>query len=289
MKMKERFAGKILIYFLCISFLLLTNGSHTMVAKAKEKNRPMGQMISRGDVKFESRENVWKNVESSHFPIFEGVKIKIERGASIITLENNSQLEVGQNSFLSFDRNDQLRLIEGTIGFRLPPTAELSFKVKGITVIKDRSFQASQNPSPVSLNSEDTVGSISVHPNGSITVKSIRGSLSIVSQERVVLAALSSKDTVTIPSVAVKGPSKVMVARAGGTESGSSSGELLGLSKGEWFVVAAVVALDAVAIGAGIAIYENNKDDHHHYYRPLCPCTVIKTISAKLRNTALKT
>lgn len=268
--MKERFVGKIFIYFLCISFLLLTNGFHTMVAKAKEINRPIGAMISRGDVKFESRENVWKNVESSHFPIFEGVKIKIEKGASIIKLENNSQVEVGQNSLLSFDRSDQLRLLEGTVNFRFPPTAELSFKVEDLTVIKYRSLQASKNPPPVSPNSEDTIGSISVHPNGSITVKSIRGSLSIVNQEHVVLAALSSKDTVTIPSVAAKRPSKVMVARAGGIESDSSSGEFLGLSKGEWFWVAVLVVIDAALIGAGIAIYEHNKDDDHHY-APVCP------------------
>jgi hypothetical protein len=270
MKMKERFVGKLFIYFLCISFLLLTNGFHTVVAKAKEINRPIGEMISRGDVKFESRENVWKNVQSSHFPIFEGVKIKIEKGASIITLENNSQVEVGQNSLLSFDRNDQMRLIEGTVDFRFPPTAELSFKVEDLTVIKYRSLQASKNPAPVSPNSEDTIGSISVHPNGSITVKSIRGSLSIVNREHVVLAALSSKDTVTIPSVAAKRPSKVMVARAGGIESDSSSGEFLGLSKGEWFWVAVLVVIDAALIGAGIAIYENNKDDDHHY-APVCP------------------
>jgi hypothetical protein len=268
MKMKERFVGKVFIYFLCISFLLLTNGFHTMVAKAKEINRPIGEMISRGDVKFESRENVWKNVESSHFPIFEGAKIKIKKGASIITLENNGQVEVGQNSLLSFDRNDQMRLIEGTVDFRFPPTAELNLKVEDLTVTKYNSLQASKNPALVSPNSEDTIGSISVHPNGSITVRSIRGSLSIVNQEHVVLAALSSKDTVTIPSVAAKSPSKVMVARAGGIESDSSSEEFLGLSKGEWFWVAVLFAFDAVAIGVGIAIYENNKDDHH---RPACP------------------
>ncbi len=267
--MKERFVGRSFIYFLCISFLLLTNGFHTMIAKAKEINRPIGEMISRGDVKFESRENVWKKVESSHFPIFEGVKIKIDKGASIITLENNSQVEVGQNSLLSFDRNDQIRLIEGTVDFRFPPAAELSFKVKDLTVINYRSLQASKNPAPVSPNNEDTIGSISVHPNGSLTVKSIRGSLSIVNQEHVVLAALSSKDTVTIPSVAAKSSSKVMVAQAGGRESGSSSGEFLGLSKSEWFWVATLVAFDAVAIGVGIAIYEHNKDDHHH--TPVCP------------------
>ena len=50
-RMKERFLEKMFIYFLCISLLLLTNGFHTMVAKAKEINRPIGEMISKGDVR----------------------------------------------------------------------------------------------------------------------------------------------------------------------------------------------------------------------------------------------
>jgi len=271
MKMEKRFVFKTFIYFLCISFLLLTNGFHTMVAEAKGIDRPIGEMISRGEVKFESRENVWKDVEPSHFPIFQGVKIRTEKGASIITLENNSQVEVGQNSLLSFDRNDQVRLVQGSIEFRFPSTAELGFKVGNLTVMKYKSLQASQNPSAVSQNSEETMGSISMHPNGSVIVKSLRGSLSIVNQEHVVLAALSSKDTVTIPSVTAKGPSKVMVAKAGGTEpGGSSGGEFLGLSTGQWFWIGAGVA-GLAAIGGGIAIYESNKGHHHHYYLPVCP------------------
>jgi hypothetical protein len=269
--MKERFVGKMFIYFLCMSFLLLTNGLGTTVAKAREITPAIGAMVSRGNVKFESRQKVWKNVDPSNFPIFEKVKIKIGKGTSIITLENNSQVEVGQNSLFSFDRNDQMHLIEGTVDFRFPPTAELSFKMEGLTVIKYGSVQASKNPAPASPNSEDTIGSISVHPNGSVTVKSIQGSLSIVNQEHVVLASLSSKDTVTIPSVAVESPSKVMVARAGGNESSSSPQGPLGLSKWEWFWVGLFVAIDAAAIGAGIAIYEHNKDDDDHYYRPVCP------------------
>jgi hypothetical protein len=210
-------------------------------------------------------------VESSHFPIFEGVQIKIEEGASIVTLENNSQVEVGQHSLLSFDRSDQIRLIEGRVDFRFPPTAELSFIMAGLTVIKDRPLQASKTPAPISPKSEDTIGSISVHPNGSVTVKSIQGSLSIVNQEHVVLASLSSKQTVTIPSVAAESHSRLMVARADGIESGSSSEGPLGLSKWEWFWVGVFVAIDVAAIGAGIAIYENNKDDRHRYYTPICP------------------
>jgi hypothetical protein len=255
--MKRGFAFKALVYLLCVSFLLLANGFHTMIAEAKEMGRPMGEMVSRGEVKFELRKTVWKDVELSQFPIFQGVRIKTEKGVSLITLETNSQIEVGENSLLSFDRNDQMHLTQGTIDFRLPSTAELSFKVGDLTVIKSKSLQASQNPSAVSPDSEATIGSISVHSNGAVTVKSLRGFLSVLNQERAVLASLSSKDTVTLPSAAVKGPSKVMVAQAGETTGGpeAGTGKFLGISTWGWVAiiggVAVIAAVVAVAAGGG--------------------------------------
>ncbi len=268
--MGKRFAHKTFIYFLSISFLFLTSG-FDMMAEAKEIGLPIGEMISRGEVKFESRENVWRNVEPSHFPIFQGVKIKTEKGDSAVTLSNDSGIEVGQNSLLSFDRNDQIRLIQGTIHFRFPSTAALIVNVGNFTVMKYGSLQASKNPSAVEGNG-DTIGSISAHPNGSLTVRSFQGSLSVVNQDHVVLAALSPRDTVTIPSVAANSPSKVMVARAGDTGSGSSSSgdEFLGLSKNTWFWIGVAAAFDAAAVGLGIAIYENNKG-HHRRVAPVCP------------------
>jgi hypothetical protein len=251
--MKRGFASKALVYFLCISFLLLANGFHSMVAEAKEMGRPLGEMVSRGDVKFESRKAVWKPVELSQFPVFPGVGIRTEKGASLITLENNSQIEVKGNSLLSFDRNDQLRLTQGAIDFRLPPAAELSVKVGDFTVIRSTPLQASKSPSAVPPNSEATIGFVSVHSNGAITVKSLQGSLSVVNQERVVLAALSSKDTVTIPSIAAKSPSKVMVAQAGDTMAPGAEEErweFLGLTTWWWVGISVVV----VAIIAGVAI-----------------------------------
>jgi hypothetical protein len=221
-RMKRGFALKAWVYFLCVSFLLLANGFHTMVAEAKEMRRPLGEMISNGEVKFESRGAVWKNVEVMQFPIFPGVRIKTEKGASLVTLQGNRQIDVGKNSLFSFDRNDQMQLIQGSIEFRVPVTTELSFKVGELTVIS-KSLRASQNPLPVSPKREATIGSISVHSNGAVTVKSLQGSLSVLNQERVVVAALSPKDTVTLPSVTVKGPPKVMVAQADERTSDSDS------------------------------------------------------------------
>ena len=258
--MKREFVFKGFVYLLCVSFLLLASGFHTMVAEAKEMGRPLGEMVSRGEVKFESRKAVWKPVEPSQFPIFQGARIKTDKGACLITLENNSQIDVGENTLLSFDRNDQMRLTQGAIDFRLPPTAELSFKVGDFTVNKSTPLQASKNPSAVSPNSEATIGSISVHSNGAITIKSLRGSLSVVNQERVVLAALSSKDTVTIPSVAGKSRPKVMVAQSGETTSSpeAETGKFLGISTWGWvgiiggvIVIAAIVVIAAAAGGGG--------------------------------------
>jgi len=251
-RMKRGFAFKAWVYFLCVSFLLLASGFHTMIVEAKEMGRPLGEMVSRGEVKFESRKSVWKNVELSQFPIFPGVRIKTEKGASLVTLESNRHIEVGENSLLSFDRNDQMDLTQGTIHFRLPPTAELSIKVGDVTVIQSKSLQASKNPLPVSSKNEAMIGSIAVHSNGAVTVKSLQGSLSILNQERVVLAALSSKESVTLPSLTVKVPSKVMVARAGEKTSDPKpeSSKFLGIDTWVW----ALAIISGVGIAASVVI-----------------------------------
>jgi hypothetical protein len=210
--MRRGFALKAWVYFLCVSFLLLASGFHILVADAKEMSRPLGDMLSPGDAMFESTGGVWKNVEVSEFPIFPGVRIKTIESPSLVALQGDRQIDVGKYSVFSFDRNDQMQLIQGSIEFRLPVTSELSFRVGELTVIPSTSLQASRNPLPVSPKGDATTGSILVHSNGAVTIKSTQGSLSVLNQERVVLAALSPQDTVTIPSVAVKSPN-VMVAQ----------------------------------------------------------------------------
>ena len=248
--MKRGFAFRAWVYFLCMSFLLLASGFHTMIAEAAQMGRPLGEMVSRGEVKFESRESVWKNVEPSQFPVFPGVGIKTGKGVSLMTLEGNRQIEVGENSLLSFDRNDQMNLTQGTINFRLPPAAELSFKVGNLTVIRSRSLQASKGPIAVSPKDEATIGSIFIHSNGAVTVKSLQGSLSVINQEHVVLAALSSKDTVTLPSVTVKTPPKVMVAQAGkkANDPEPESRKFLGLPTWVWVATGMVLGVAVVAV-----------------------------------------
>jgi len=267
--MKRGFAFKAGMYFLCVSFLLLASEFHTIIAEAKDVGRPLGEMVSRGEVKFESRKSVWKDVEFSHFPIFPGVRIKTGMGTFLVTLEGHRQIEVGENSLLSFDRNDQMHLTQGTIDFRLPSTAELSFKVGNLTVIKSKSLQASKNPSAVSPNSEATIGSISVHSNGGVTVISLEGSLSVLNQDRTVLVSLSPKDTVTLPSVTVNVPSNVMVAQASEkSRDPAESSKFLGVPTWAWIAISMGLGVAAVAV---IGYTTTGGGDDDGAAAPVCP------------------
>jgi len=253
--MKKRIIHKAFVYILSISFLLLMNGFPGMIANAKENSLPIGEMVSGGEVKFEARENFWRDVEPSHFPIFQGVKIKTGKGAAIIALSNNSQIEVGQNSILFFDPSDCLHLSQGSINFRIPYTAETSLKVGNLFFTKTRSLQASKNLSAGSSKDEEIIGSIFIHPNGSVTIKDIQGQLSILDQNHVVLAGLSSQDSITIPSATVKGESKDMVAQAQAAPAaaGAAAGAAGGISTTA-IVVAAGVGLAAAGAIAGAAV-----------------------------------
>jgi len=246
--MKIGFALKAWVYFLCVSFLLLASGFHTMVAEAKEINPPLGDMLSPGDAMFESTGAVWKNVEVFEFPIFPGVKIKTIESPSLVTLQGNRQIDVGKNSLFSFDRNDQMQLLQGNIEFRLPLTTELSFKVGELTATSD--------PADV------TIGSIWVHSNGAVTIKCIQGSLSVLNQERVVLAKLSSNDTVTFPSGTVKVP-KVMVAQADNDD--DEARRLLGIP---WWIWAAGGVVIAAAV---ITVVATSGGGHGGSHGPVCP------------------
>jgi hypothetical protein len=228
--MEHRFLFRIFNYFLCFSFFLLTTGFSTIVAEAREIKLPIGEMVSRGEVKFEARERVWKNVEPSHFPVFQGLKIKTEKGGAIISLANNNQIEVGQNSVVSFDQKDRLHLFQGRIDFRISSPENISFKVGNLIVVKTPSLQAAQKPALTSQKYEAAIGAIFVRPNGGVTIQSTQGQLTILNQERIVLAAVSSKESLTIPSTIVekppagKTPPGIMIAQVGDTEPAAPEG-----------------------------------------------------------------
>ncbi|MEW6376859.1 MAG: hypothetical protein AB1502_13840, partial [Thermodesulfobacteriota bacterium] len=100
---------------------------------------------------------------------------------------------------------------------------------------------------------------------GSVTVKSVQGSLSILDQDRAVLAALSSKESVTIPSITAKRSPKVMVAQAGETGTGNDREEFLGLSPWTW----AGIGLATVAVGVVVLLAVSKDEDHDRI--PICP------------------
>ena len=285
--MKRGLSTKTFIYFLCISLLSLISGHPKMAAEAKEKEIPIGEMVSRGEVRFEARENQWRNVDSSYFPIFQGIRIKTDKGAAIISLGNNTQIELGPDSLVFFEQNNRLNLSQGRIDFRIPPGSEMNVRVKDLSVTLPRSLQASRGPSGISENREETLGSIMIHPNGAITVKSLRGPLSILGEDRTVLASLSSKDTMTIPSKISSGkslkPQPEQLAQAGdskgdgktgeailgagaGTASGLGAGALLGLS--DLFWVATGIALGGAV---GVTVYEEQRGEATPECCPKCP------------------
>ncbi|NIS62586.1 MAG: hypothetical protein GTO13_18340 [Proteobacteria bacterium] len=257
--MSKGMVHRTFIYFLCFSFLLLTGGFPRMAAEAAESGLPIGEMTSSGVVKFEARENVWKEVEPTHFPVFQGVRIKTEKGQALIVLAEDIRIEVGQNSLFSFQQDDQLHLLQGRAFFRIPSGADMTVRVANVFIGKPLPLQATKSQL-VSPRSEETIGSITVHPNGAVTVKTIRGPLSIQNEDRVVLAALSPKESVTIPSVKASGDQGQIVAQIGEYPTGTTALEepFLGLSGTTWVVI----GLGTVAAtGAGIAIAASDDDD----------------------------
>lgn len=266
--MKKGILSKFFIYFLCFSFLLLTGGFPRMVAEATETGLPIGEMISSGQVKFEARQNVWKKVEPIHFPVFQGVRIKTEKGQALVVLSNEGQIEAGQNSLFSLQHDDQFHLFQGAIAFRIPSGAEMSFKVANLSIGMSFPLQATRSPL-VSARSEETVGLITLHPNGSVTVKSIRGPLSIQNQDRVVLAALSSNESVTIPSATALGEERQMVAQVGGEypTGTAATEELLGLSNMTWLFI----GIAAVVVAGVVIVFAVADDDDRDFIIPTSP------------------
>jgi hypothetical protein len=234
--MKKELTNKILIYLVCFNFFALVTGVPEILSQAKESRYPIGEMVSTGEVKFEARDKVWKKVENSSFPVFRGVKIRTEKGAAAIALGNNNQIGMGQNSLISFEQTDQLSFSQGRIAFRTPPSGKLNLRVGGLIVTSSRPLQAANGSVPGVPISGETIGILSRFPDGALTVKNHQGSLYILNQERVVLASLSPRESVTVPSVTVKGPTRVMVAQVG--EAGEYYDEeelmLLRLTVNDW-------------------------------------------------------
>ena len=131
------------------------------------------------------------------------------------------------------------------------------FRVGNLTVTKSRAFQASRRSTSISAD-EEMVGSISVRSNGSLIVNNIQGKQSVVNQDRVLLAAVSSNESVTIPSTSLTGPPRVMVIQGDGTGSVVGTSTFLGDSTGTWLVVGFGIA--ALGVGVGVAVAASDSE-----------------------------
>jgi hypothetical protein len=246
MKKMRRFVGSKLPILICFTFFLTVSGFPGTVIQAKDAKFPIGEMISKGGVRFEARDNVWKSIDSSHFPVFEKGKIKTEQGTGMVTLGNSCHLEIAQNSVISFEQVDRVHLTQGRLNFRIPSSKEMTIKVGSLTVTKPRVQQASKGTVIIPAKSEDTVGSVTLHSNGSVTIRNLQGSLSILDQDRVVVAALSSKESITIPATMASGKSYKMMAQAG--EVRESKRETQNVIDQEWTYLG-LNAIEWIAVG----------------------------------------
>jgi len=209
---------------------------HGMRAQANEIS--IGQMFSNGEVRFEAKENFWKKVDAP-LPIFQGMKIKTEKGAAVIALSEGTQIEIGQNSLFFFAGKDRLDLIQGDIHFRIEPNSTLKFKVGRLWVVRSHPLQTARDTSMISTKDEGAMGSITVHSTGAVTVNSIQGPLYVLNDDRTVLSALSTKESVTFPSTAARSQSNIRVASDGKTEGleeapSERPGEFSGLDTWKW-------------------------------------------------------
>jgi hypothetical protein len=257
MKMGHRFGFKVFSYFLCVSFLLQVGGISAIFAEEKEKNFPIGEMFSRGEVKFEVSEKIWQKVEPSYFPIFEGSKIKTENGSAIISLKNDILVEMGANTVLSIDRKDQIQVFQGHLNFRINSPEGVSIRVGKITVANSPSRAASTSMMVSKVEAAD-IGTVRFHSNDSVTIRSTQGQFRILNPQGVTLATLSPKESLSVPSSILENPpaeksQKKMFAQVGEIPATpEEEGTYWGLSKWTWGAIGlGVVGLAGIGIAAG--------------------------------------
>ncbi|MGQ9645844.1 MAG: hypothetical protein ACUVWO_04810 [Thermodesulfobacteriota bacterium] len=265
--MKKGLTYKTFVCFLSVSFLLLMNEFPKIIAEANP-NIPVAQMISRGGVKFEVKENSWLRVETP-FPVFEGMRIRTEKGEAVLALAEKTRIEIGSESLFHFGQRDEFHLHRGKINFSIQPDVPLRFKVGHLRITKSYPLQSAKGSSVVLMKERAFAGSILMHSNGSVTVKSVQGLLSVTDERGAVLASLSTGESITLPSDVAGSKSPIMIANAEpkGTQSPLEEEPLL--SKWEtWVGIGSAIGVFAAMVGVGVWIAHRDHDDHE---RPACP------------------
>lgn len=263
--MKHGRAFKSFTCFVCVSFLLFMGGVASLHAEGKRGALPVGEMISRGIVKFQVGENLWKRVEASSFPIFQGMTIKTEKGAAVVSLTDQNQIEIGPDSVLYFEEKDQIRLSQGRVDFRISPSRGLRLCAGNFILVGTSALHAGRGLASLS-KADEAAGSLSIHPNSAVTIQGIQGHLTLLNQERTVLATVAPKESLTLPAAigAKIGKGKtppVQMAQVGeeedplaakGKEAAPEPQKSGGLSGGAWLAIGiGVLALGGIAALAG--------------------------------------
>ena len=130
-----------------------------------------------------------------------------------------------------------------------------------------RTHYAARDGTSAPSQAGETIGSISIHANGQVTVKSIQGNLTILNQDHLVLAALSSKESVTVPSIH---SDTIQIAQVDdeATQEEKAPKKVLGLGTWAWVGIGAgVVAVVVIALAAGGGGGGGGGDDE----TPVCP------------------
>ncbi len=203
----------------------------------------------------EVREKVWKKVELGYFSIFPGSKIKTERGSAIIFLPNGNQVEMRPGTVLLAEGKDKIRLLQGQISFRIGSPESLSMKVGNLKVTKTPPLQVASAGMIVSSKNDAAIGTISAAPNGSVTIQNNEGHFIVSNQQQSILASLSPKESLRVPSTIVESPSKektqdIKVAQIGQLPPVEEAKEKYwGLPWWAW----AAIGVGALAVG-GVAI-----------------------------------
>lgn len=252
----KKFSLKTFIWFLCFIQILFGSGFLPPVTWAKDKNLPIGEIIVRGEVQFEAKENVWKNIELSYFPLFPGMKIKTKKGIANIFLKSQSIVELGQESLILIENPDKIRLLQGKIDFRIPSKSNLYLQVRKLTVQKTPAFQVAKGFH--SIGEGEVLGAITLHNQGSVTIKNLQGNITILDQKQKVLAALSPRDSLTIPTILTNIPAEekitpVKIAQVGEEELAAEPEKYAGISIRAWGIIglAALGATGALLAAGG--------------------------------------
>ncbi len=127
-----------------------------------------------------------------------------------------------------------------------------------MTVIGTLPRQAAQGPAGIARPGEEAIGSLLLHANGSVSIRSSQGQLKVLNRDRKILAVLAPKDSLRIPSTIVEEPAKknsqpLMMAQVGDEEAILKEETHAGLSAKTWGVIglAALAAGGVLAIGGG--------------------------------------